>query len=89
MVLNRFEFEFSEIWLLPKSSLFGNRNPAKVVLANSFGNDDLKIDGVPKGNNYFFSELLVGNQSKKYEYSKASGQLSDEFHLFKMVWEPG
>lgn len=79
-------------WIVPEIWLVGKNygpNSGRILLAKSFGNDDLKLNGKNIGGQLLYQGVST-NETDTILYSRASDKLwSDSFHIFKIEWTPG
>lgn len=71
------------IWMMPQDSKYGWPNDGEIDIVEALGSEKNKIYGtLHSGNN------TDGGQSTGVTYTLSSGDLSDDYHTYSIIWEP-
>ena len=71
------------IWMMPQDSKYGWPNDGEIDIMEALGSEKNKIYGtLHSGNN------TDGGQSTGVTYTLSSGDLSDDYHTYSIIWEP-
>lgn len=71
------------IWMMPQDPKYGWPNDGEIDIMEALGSEKNKIYGtLHTGNN------TEGGQSSGVTYTLPSGNLSDDYHVYSIIWEP-